>query len=813
MKKSISLLSAMLFSISLNAQQLRHWFIGPKKMDMGATNPVASPMLTTSWLAQPFTASQCANGYYDSGTSGDPIFYIADGGVYDRNNTLLGYINNASTEAAVVPFGDNNYVSGCPMKFHIFSMQGGVTTGLSLYHYVLDMNSLDLANPHSGSYYTFPFGIEFGALAVSKVINQKRNLYFMGAPGTPCSQSGQIRKIEISNNGTLSASTAVYPDPAQGVINTNAGAEVFARELDLSPDGRWLAWGSYHQSNYVPTQPGCTIPTFYRYHYIELSTSGNYVLNSYNEFNISQAINDLTVGGFRGLEFHQPHPNQTELFVGAGSDGIFKVVLPFTGTPTPLLVQNSGGTSTTSYGYSQIELANNLNMYSSSKPVPTGNTWNVGAFNPFNPQPIMFFNSQPSFTLSNPDPPNAQYSLIPNPSSDFYTLPDQIDDEDYSLITPPPKAPIVTYNSLTSSVNTTWTYGAVPNNPLGALTDIHIINELRINNNSHLTIRGMTFRFSPQAKVIIEAGSSLTLDRTTTVPYDPAVFTSNHACEDPYMWQGIEVWGNKSQSQFPPGMQGKLIVKNGSAIEFAHHAVKLTRTNYTAYTGGIVQATNAFFRNNENDIEFLPYHNKNAAGKQVGNRSYFINCDFVTDNAYPLASVGNHISITECEGISFYGCRWKNTQTGIASHTALGTGIRSLDGGFRVVPYCNASPQPLPCPAVNLIQPEFENLEFGIHATRTGRNKPFFVDNAGFANNATGIYASGINNLVITRSRFEIGDVDAVSPPSWQTGMSLIICSGYIVEENTLVQSTSTPPGTQTIGALIFNSGSAENVI
>ena len=133
----------------------------------------------------------------------------------------------------------------------------------------------------------------------------------------------------------------------------------------------------------------------------------------------------------------------------------------------------------------------------------------------------------------------------------------------------------------------------------------------------------MTFKFSPDAKVIVEPGSTLTLK-------DGTLLTSNYMgdpCNVAYTWQGVEVWGSQSnQSQnIMPLAVGKLIMNN-STIEYAICGVRAQKFYNPAvnlHRGGIIVATTgATFKNCIMDVEFLPYVNL-YNGKNYGNRSYF----------------------------------------------------------------------------------------------------------------------------------------------------------------------------------------------
>jgi hypothetical protein len=293
------------------------------------------------------------------------------------------------------------------------------------------------------------------------------------------------------------------------------------------------------------------------------------------------------------------------------------------------LVSGSAGTTTNTYGLSQIELAhsNNAFMYASS-----GNaSYNIGALNPSIGTPqILNFNS---FYM--PAPPAATYVALPNPTSFFYTLPDQIDGQDYSLITPvavPQVATTGTYIFGQSGPQTaTWMYGGAANNPWSTSSPVQVVKELRIKNNSHLTISGMTFKFSPAAKVIIEPGSTLTLDTT--------LFTSDymqHSCDVAYAWVGVEVWGNSNLSQNTlPLQMGKLTLQNNSMIEHAQWGARAQNPADSAQRGGIIIATTgANFKNCKVGVEFKEYHNI-YNGTEYGNKSYFFRSYFFKQYRLP----------------------------------------------------------------------------------------------------------------------------------------------------------------------------------
>jgi hypothetical protein len=203
------------------------------------------------------------------------------------------------------------------------------------------MNNFSLSQPEEIDHISF--GTEFGAIAVGvpQPNTLERYLYFLVGTGTS-SNSGLIRKLIIYNNGSISPSVNLYPNA--DVENDLSGIDVFARELDLSPDGQWLGWASYTQINNSGT-------TAYRYHYLKLNSSGDLATipfqSPYQEFNLG-AINtwpstyNYNTAGFRGVEFYQTSSG-TKMFLGAGDDGVFSVdiAIPYNDLQIPTFVASS----------------------------------------------------------------------------------------------------------------------------------------------------------------------------------------------------------------------------------------------------------------------------------------------------------------------------------------------------------------------------------------------------------------------------------------------------------------------------------------
>jgi hypothetical protein len=796
MQKIIYILG-LLLAISGMAQsqtnlQMRNWFISPKKVEM----PFGSNPTVTSLPTGAPNCLKMANGMYD--VNNNLLFYVSDGNVYDYNSTLIGAITPAPQggEIAIVPFGDNDNSTSlsCKRKYSIFSTGGGYVTQTSvvLVHTVLDLNSFSLISTIVDN---MPWQQEFGCLAVSKANGiGSRFVYFMAASGysTP---DGELHKVILDKNGNVSAPTVVL------AAFPYSGYQLFSRELELSPDGKWLAWARFL---------GVTGGTD-RYQYVELNpTTGDMLTpTSYYKFSIP-SINGNNASGFRGLEFFQTGTNTYRLFMGAGSDGIY-----FTNFPTnSTFNQVTNSTFNLGYGFSQIELSFNGNLYVSSANTSTAN---VGAFDPNSGSPTISTSGFPSLTLTSPLPPNSSWQGVP-----FYTLPDQIDGENYgnSLAQPIPLPLPITRNTITVSGGTTSTWSITANpatNPWGIITsmnpkpDAQVIKEIRIiGTNTHLIISGMKIKFSPEAKVIIEEGSTLTLDDLSGTPTILSSDYNDDPCLKAYSWIGVEVWGNKAVSQNAvPLSQGKLIIRDGSWIEYAKWGASAWKPtpNHTSPTtaslngaGGIINVlTSGAFKNCRVGVEFKPYQNFNPSNPSqlLGNKSSFNTAQFNNNSTYinVFNSAPTHASIDGCTGIVFTNCSFSHNNTVQAIYTMASYGIKSNNANFSVINNTT-----------------FSNLFRGIDAYRTvGNTNTFYVANSTFTDNEVGIHTTNINNFTVLLNTFNVGGNKRGG--GFHYGIRNWYGSGFRIEENSFALSANQIGTVQKLGVHVTSTGTASNQI
>jgi hypothetical protein len=304
------------------------------------------------------------------------------------------------------------------------------------------------------------------------------------------------------------------------------------------------------------------------------------------------------------------------------------------------------------------------------------------------------------------------------------------------------------YTATTSAI---WEPGS---NPFNNVSEVNIANKLIIPTDVSMTVKNMTLKFGPNAKLIVKRGGKLVLDN--------AIFTSTEdICNPSIMWQGIELWGNKDESQYISGAQGKVVLENGAVIENALNAIRTIKSlgdidgdgneDYDwAYTGGIVQANNAIFRNNKNGIWLGSYHNSHPFTEApMSNVGYIKNCTFETTSEYIDISNPPYefIGLYDVDGISIYGNTFRNTNTDYT-----GNGIMSYDASYNVKPLC-ISPI-YPCTEY---QPNtFENLYYGIYAAHSNNFIPVTINGNIFNNNFGSITLKGVNNATITKNNFDI---------------------------------------------------------
>ena len=319
-------------------------------------------------------------------------------------------------------------------------------------------------------------------------------------------------------------------------------------------------------------------------------------------------------------------------------------------------------------------------------------------------------------------------------------------------------------------------------------------DEIRVCDGSILTIK-TTVKFEEDGKIIIEQGGKLIIDG--------GFLTS--ALEDKH-WQGIEVWGVRDKHQYTIDgecAQGYLVLKNEAIIENAVSAVELWEPGEYSTTGGIVQATDAIFRNNAKSIHALWYTNTiPETDLEVNNLSFFKECTFEVNEDYiPTHTFYKHVDLACVKGIGFKGCSFSVAD--VPGVDAWNKGIAAYSAGFSIARACTTT-NIIPCGGYR--ECTFTGFHSAIYAGNPfGFNHTFRVNRAEFVNNTYGIRVDGVNNFSVLFSDFQVGhnsedEEECEGEGMWASGygISSSNASGFAIEENNFTKTEGAPPGNYT---------------
>ena len=311
--------------------------------------------------------------------------------------------------------------------------------------------------------------------------------------------------------------------------------------------------------------------------------------------------------------------------------------------------------------------------------------------------------------------------------------------------------------------------------------DRHVNRDVVVNNGAHLTIKS-ELRFSEDSRIIVKPGGRLILDGCRLT----------NACSDE-LWQGIEVWGNRSTHQYEINGsfgQGYVEMRNGATIENAVCALALWRPNHWSYTGGIVHATDAVFRNNQRSVHALYYKNQSYInGKETDYNAWFNRCQFIVDENY-LGDEDHvfhkHVDLDHVRGFKFRTCDFSVTAP--SSNISYWTsGIAGNEAGFSVSGMCSNN-NIYPCPSYD--NSTFSGFLSAISAVNDGTRTPptITVTRSSFNNNDFGIYVSNLSNTSVRFCDFNVKRHD-----NWLCGAGIFLENvlNYSVEENALAKTNT----------------------
>ncbi len=353
------------------------------------------------------------------------------------------------------------------------------------------------------------------------------------------------------------------------------------------------------------------------------------------------------------------------------------------------------------------------------------------------------------------------------------------------------------------TITTIWTPANTPNNG-----NVLISGDLIIESGATLTIgAGVTVSFEEDSRLIIKPNGQLALNGKLT----------GMGCG--FSWEGIEIWGNSTSSQYTVSgvnAQGRLYGSNGSVIENAKTAVKLYGPNYAQNAGGVINCIGTAFLNCPIGIEFAPYQNfwpysspPGQTGQPSNYSGSFTKCDFTVDDDYPHDEpFYAFVHMTGVNGVKISGCTFNNNMNIDGDEIAdWGYGIFANDAGFTVGAKCEGPAPPYPLPCQNFSSSKFNNLGYGIYTAIVVNNRPYQVRQSDFNNCFVGIRNKGVSGGTLLHNNFNLGAVPSSVVSIEQSGICFEIgIAGFTCQENEFTNISGTDEIT-TIGIFCDNTG------
>ena len=399
MKKSLLMSAILLLALVLQPSfaQMNYWGLMPNKIDFTTVTPTRSIM-----VGAPAPASyEGYNAMWDN--SGNLLFYIVGGVIYKSNNLSVGGVSYPTASynsggappkpVTLIPRQDAFHIVPAPgstTRYYVFHAAYGGFSGVALVYTIVDCPSpgtVTVTNPANARLYDISIG-NSSTIAITKPrIDNSRYLFFFAGGTSGTTTVDLIKYFVITSTGiTVPASNTVYTAPLNTSIMEAIDAEVYEDQ-----DGYLLSWctGSYGKFSCLKLSSSLVVSTTYNY----VLPTGNKAANI--EFSANGKYIYATVGG----------TNQ----------GVYKTSI----TGTPSLIAGSSN-----YFNSQIELAKDGLFYLSNT---------AGQLSTLNPVSNTFTVSPLNVTLT------AKYFV--SSAGYIYTLPEQLDQENYSCLTTQPCIP------------------------------------------------------------------------------------------------------------------------------------------------------------------------------------------------------------------------------------------------------------------------------------------------------------------------------------------------------------------------------------
>lgn len=327
-------------------------------------------------------------------------------------------------------------------------------------------------------------------------------------------------------------------------------------------------------------------------------------------------------------------------------------------------------------------------------------------------------------------------------------------------------------------------------------------SSVKIKNGGVLTIKN-NVNMPKDSKIIVEPGGKLYIDGGTLTN------------ECGYTWEGIEVWGNSHEHQWPDAnghyAQGYVNLDHAT-IKNAICALNLMKPGDYGTTGGIVYASNSNFVNNTQSVHATSYTNFHpVTGKEMDYQAKFDYCNFELNPDYISSQeFSAHVELSSLKGVRFDACNFMLSPDApnVNNHNH---GISSSSASFSVNAVCNS--QQSPCPENSYDKCTFNGFYYGISANVIDEAfTGFYVNRADFTNNTHGVFVNGINNYIVIKSNFYIGrnkcdNIFCTTSPGY--GVYSSGAHGFSIEENTFVKAPDVI-STYLVGILIENTDNTD---
>jgi hypothetical protein len=403
------LLAGLLLANMALFSQMNYMATPPLKLNLQNTPVAITPLYTGAPTTDAYSVS---NGAFD--VNGNLLFYIKDENVFNASGVIVGqlgggyiggscmggYLLQTLREIAIVP------VPGSCNDYYAIFIKTSVGSGSYAFYTKINCTSgvvtvTNASGPYSNTcnsvffsgYQAFGIGACGdipGGIAVSKIVSgsgstAKRYLYVAG--GTSYVSTSSITKYDITSTGIANPTSF-------GSIGTLVGSDYGTMELELSPDGQYLAWSNYGFSN---------------------QTGNKVFVQKLNSLGLNTLAPQIyTLNAIKGLEFDKT-PSYPNLYVAGGILGSSTLAKINTATQvvtniTPLLdVSNTF-----------LELAKNGNILALS-------SWKSSSLR------LMELNTTTNAMTYQTEWANSRSTIYG--FGGVATLPDQIDGEDYTSFT------------------------------------------------------------------------------------------------------------------------------------------------------------------------------------------------------------------------------------------------------------------------------------------------------------------------------------------------------------------------------------------